>query len=191
MKSPELLLQQENYSQEDLAKALLQAYFATVHHIAYSILRNVEEADDIAQETFIKALHTIHRYRPGTSLKSWLSTIAVNLCRDRLRRRQARQRWHNAWRWLEDRRPPHPSPEAQTIRSEMDDELWRAVDQLGEKHSVPIILRYVHGMKAAEIAEILGVSEGTVYSRLHYACRKLENQLTVGDAQSGMFGVES
>ena len=191
MKSPEQLLQQRTYSQEELAESLLDTYFATVHHVAYSILRNVEEADDIAQETFIKALRTIHQYRPGTNLKSWLSTIAVNLCRDRLRRRQARQKWHNAWHWLEDRRPPHPSPEIQTIRGEMGNELWRAVDQLGEKHSIPIMLRYVHGMKAAEIAEILGVSEGTVYSRLHYACRKLGHQLTLGDAQSGLSGVES
>ncbi|MCB0246021.1 MAG: RNA polymerase sigma factor, partial [Anaerolineae bacterium] len=53
MKSPEQLLQQSTYSQEELAESLLDTYFATVHHVAYSILRNVEEADDIAQETFI------------------------------------------------------------------------------------------------------------------------------------------
>lgn len=191
MKSPEQLLQQDNYSPQDLAEALLNTYFAAVHHVAYSILRSLDEADDVAQETFITALRSIHRYRPGTNLKAWLSTIAVNLCRDRLRRRQARQMWHKAWHRLELQRPPHPSPETNTVRSEADAELWQAVERLGEKHSVPIVLRYVHGMKAAEIAEILGVSEGTVFSRLHYACRKLETQLAGSDLQAGLTGVES
>jgi len=86
MKSPEELLQHGKYSQEELALALMDAHFATIHHVAYSFFRNVEEADDIAQETFIVALRSIDRYRPGTSLKAWLSTIAVNLCRDQLRR---------------------------------------------------------------------------------------------------------
>ncbi len=190
MKSPEELLQHGKYSQEELALALMDAHFATIHHVAYSFFRNVEEADDIAQETFIVALRSIDRYRPGTSLKAWLSTIAVNLCRDQLRRRKARQTWHDAWQRLEFLRTPQPSPETHAVRSEADAELWKAVDHLGEKHSVPIILRYVHGMKAAEIAEILGVSEGTVYSRLHYACRKLESRLAVGDIQTGLSGVE-
>ena len=191
MKSPEELLQQREYSQEDLAQALLDTHFATVHHVAYSILRNVDEADDIAQETLITALRSIHSYHQGGNLKSWLSTIAVNLCRDRLRRRQARQRWTEAWHRLEFLRPTQPSPEMQTVRGEADEELWRAVGQLGEKHSVPIVLRYVHGMKAAEIAEILGLSEGTVYSRLHYACRKLKCQLAGSDLQADLTGVES
>ncbi|MEZ4771233.1 MAG: RNA polymerase sigma factor [Caldilineales bacterium] len=190
MERAEELLRKGRYSQEQLATALMDAHFATIHHIAYSILRSIEEADDVAQETFIVALRSIGRYRPGTSLRAWLSSIAVNQCRDRLRRRQARQRWHQAWHRLHLGQPPEPSPEVHAVRGEANAELWHAVEQLGEKHSVPIVLRYVHDMKAAEIAEILGVSEGTVYSRLHYACRKLERRLSAGTLETGLSGVE-
>ena len=70
------------------------------------------------------------------------------------------------------------SPETRTADHEMAGELWQAVYQLNVKHRLPVILHYVHGMTAPEIAAVLDIKDGTVYSRLHYACLKLEIHFT-------------
>jgi RNA polymerase sigma-70 factor (ECF subfamily) len=69
--------------------------------------------------------------------------------------------------------PSSPNPEEALIRSENQRRLKRAVDDLDDKHRQPVLLRYQQGMSVPEIAHALGLSEGTVYSRLHYAHRKL------------------
>ena len=69
------------------------------------------------------------------------------------------------------------SPEETAIRREDDQQIWEEVDALGEKHRLPVILRYVHELTVPEIATILGASQGTVHSRLHYAREKLQARL--------------
>ena len=86
---PDRLLRQGQVDRQLLAQSLLDHYFAPVHRLALSILADEAEADDVAQETFITALRRLDRYDPQTNLKAWLSTIAVNLSRDKLRRRKA------------------------------------------------------------------------------------------------------
>ena len=63
-------------------------------------------------------------------------------------------------------------------------ELWQAVENLGEKHRVPVILHYVHDLTATEIADMLEIREGTVYSRLYYACRKLAVHFSNSELES-------
>lgn len=173
---PERLLQVGRYSHAELAQVLIDAYYARIHHIAYSILRDIDAADDAVQDTLIKALHKIDQYRVGSSLEGWLITMVVNRSRDILRRRQRRQRWIAAWEGVQALRQPVKTPEKNVMRRETDEQLWEAVSQLNEKHRLPIILRYVHDMPIAQIAEILQIPEGTVHSRLYYACKKL-NQI--------------
>jgi RNA polymerase sigma-70 factor (ECF subfamily) len=75
-----------------------------------------------------------------------------------------------------------PTPEDLASQSDSDRRLWSAVDTLDDKHRMPIVLRYVHDLPVQEIAGILGISEGTVHSRLHYAREKLQKILTREDA---------
>ena len=110
-------------------------------------------------------------------MKAWLSTIAVNNCRDRLRKRKRQQANLAEWEFLESCRHKGFSPEEAAIKSESDSNLWALVNNLGEKHRIPIILRYVHDLPIREIAEILRIREGTVHSRLHYAIRKLQKHI--------------
>ena len=173
---PERLLQLGEYSHDQLAQALIDAYFAPIHHIAYSILRDVAAADDAVQETFIRALRSIDRYRPGSNLKGWLGTIVVNCCRDRLRQRQRRRRWRAVLGQDMSPNPAPKPPEKQVMDRETGTILWSAVDELGEKHRIPIILRYVHDLPIRDIAEMMEISEGTVHSRLYYACKKLNKR---------------
>jgi RNA polymerase sigma-70 factor (ECF subfamily) len=69
-------------------------------------------------------------------------------------------------------------PEQAIIQDEANWQVWRAVDDLGEKHRLPVILHYVHELSASEIAAVLGLSVGTVHSRLHYARQYLHARLS-------------
>ena len=181
---PDAILVQDNYDPGHLAEAMLGRYYAALHYLAYSILGDADEADDAVQEGLIRALARIDGYRPGSNMKAWLSSIVVNNCQDRMRRRQARQRLNNGLQWILRSSPSQKSPEEGRVNEEAKTALWSTVNQMGEKHRVPIILRYVHDLSVGEISQILNIREGTVYSRLHYACRSLGWQLAIDDREA-------
>ncbi|MBN1149183.1 MAG: RNA polymerase sigma factor [Anaerolineales bacterium] len=164
-------------------EALAAAYYSYICRLACSILDDPGEADDVAQETFIAAARALQGFRKQATPKTWLTSIAVNLCRGRLRRRRARATLQAALESLHFLRTPG-DPEQISIQNENHRQLWQAVDALDEKHRLPIILRYVHELTIPEIAESLGLNQGTVHSRLHYARQKLMSQL--GDVNPRM-----
>lgn len=155
---------------------LIDEYYSAMLRLAQSYLDDRAEAEDATQEIFIAAHKNLKRFRGDSSVKTWLYTIGTNLCRRRLRQRKRRE---VIWgRWERDQTEKHtPSLEHQAVRSESDAALWAAVDELKPKHREPIILRYVHDLTAREIGEVLGISEGTVYSRIHYAQKQLRGVL--------------
>jgi RNA polymerase sigma-70 factor (ECF subfamily) len=79
---------------------------------------------------------------------------------------------------------PHRGPEKTAGDRELVGELWLAVNELHDKHRLPIILHFLHGLTAVEIAGILEIKEGTVYSRLHYACRTLAGRFSDSELES-------
>jgi RNA polymerase sigma-70 factor (ECF subfamily) len=182
---PDFLLREGGADRQVLAESLLNSHFGDVHRLALSIMGDADDADDVAQETFITALRHIDRYDPGTNLRAWLSTITVNLCRDRLRRQKARNRWRDLF--TGGQRPPNERPrhmETRHIRREANAALWASVNALDEKHRLPVILRYANGFSVREVAQALRIPEGTVHSRLHHAIKKLAATLTGTDAEA-------
>jgi RNA polymerase sigma-70 factor (ECF subfamily) len=180
---PDAILLQDTHEPSHLAEAMLDRHYAALHFLAYSILGDAAEADDAVQETLISALGSIERYRPGSNMKAWLSSIVVNQCRDKMRRRKVREKLNDGLQWVFRSSPPPKSPEERRVGEEAKSALWSIVDQLGEKHRLPIILRYVHNLSVREISQILDVREGTVHSRLHYACSNLGRQLAIHDRE--------
>jgi RNA polymerase sigma-70 factor (ECF subfamily) len=156
---------------------LLGEYYPYIHRLAFSILDDLHEADDVAQETFIAAHKSLAEFRHESSPKTWLSSIAINASRDRLRKRKIRRSLTSTLQTFHLLKNPPASPEHLAIKNETDQSIWKAVDALDEKHRLPVILRYVHELNVPEIANILHISQGTVHSRLHYARRKLHAQL--------------
>jgi RNA polymerase sigma-70 factor, ECF subfamily len=160
-----------------LLETLVQEHYASVYRLALSILGDADEADDAAQETFIQAGQHLDRYQPGTQIKSWLAAITVNTCRGLLRKRRARQRLEEVLRAVRLISARPRSPEDLAVDVEGDEGLRRAVQGLDEKHRLPVILRYVHGLPVREVAAILNQPEGTIHSRLHYAHEKLRAEM--------------
>ena len=184
MGNPEQLLLQEHVDKGLLAQALLDYYYAPLLRLAYSLVGDSAAADDIVQETLLVALDKIDQYEPGTDLKAWLCRIAIFTSRNTIRRRKLREKWYAIWTRVAALGSPPRTPEQYTADHELAGELWQAVDGLSDKHRLPLILYHVHGMTAPEIAEVLGIKEGTVYSRLHYAGRKLAGQFMNSDLET-------
>jgi RNA polymerase sigma-70 factor (ECF subfamily) len=180
----EQLLQRSQVDDPLVAEALVQQYYAYVYRLALSVLNDPDEAEDATQETFISAILNLERYRGESSLKTWLYAIALNTCRGHLRKRKARHTMRKAWQGLQSIVAKPFTPEEAAAQSESHRLLWEAVDDLGDKQRIPVILRYAHDLTVPEIAEILGISEGTVHSRLHYARRKLHGYLSHADILS-------
>ncbi len=161
-----------------LTETLVSQYYPYIVRLAHSILQDAAEAEDVAQETFITALVHIEECDSDANFKAWLSTIAVNKCRDLLRKRKTRQKFTDAWQAVR-LLGQSPTPEEITEQSDAQTALWQAVNSLNDKHRLPILLRYVHNLSIHEIARVLDVKEGTIHSRLHNACQKLAGQLEV------------
>ena len=161
-----------------ISEALMNGYYSHIYRLSCSILSDPAEADDAAQETFIHAIRNLRHYQPGTNLKSWLSTIAVNICRDILRKRRAQQVLLSGLQTIIRLLKTSERTIEDTITHKHNcDNLWAAVRALDDKHRLPILLRFAHGLSVREIAQSMGLNEGTVHSRLHYAICKLKQRL--------------
>jgi RNA polymerase sigma-70 factor, ECF subfamily len=175
------LLHSRSVSEAEIIEHLLTYYYPDLRHLASNILEDTDEAEDAAQETLITAVSKLDRYQPGTNFKAWLYTIAVNICRGYLRKRKVRTNLHNVLAGLFHMRDSNPSPEEQVLRGEAETHLWQAVNALDDKQRLPVVLRYLHDLSNQEIAQVMGIREGTVRSRLHYALGKLQTELKQSD----------
>lgn len=152
---------------------LVCTHQAAVYRLALSILDDRAEADEAAQEAFLAALRRLGTFRGEAAFTTWLYAITVNTCRSRWRKGRTWQRLRGALQAARWGAPPDPLPEAAAAQRETAGAVWRAVQALGEKHRLPVILRYYHDLPTAEIAQILGISLGTVHSRLATARDRL------------------
>jgi RNA polymerase sigma-70 factor, ECF subfamily len=157
---------------------LIQEHQLGVFRLALSVLNDPFEANEAAQDTFIAALRGLNSYRETSSFKAWLFTIALNISRSRLRKLKAQERLQQTLTTLfrvHSQSPP--TLEEKAVSNEEEAALWNALEKLGEKHRLPIVLRYYHDFSIKEIAEILRIKEGTVHSRLSIAREKLRAEL--------------
>jgi RNA polymerase sigma-70 factor, ECF subfamily len=155
-------------------EVLVRRYQNYVFRLCYLVMRSEQDAEDMTQETFIRAFGALPRFefREGTSFEGWLYRIAVNACRSRMRRK-----WYQVLPWPEP--APHlaselaEQPDQLLMRGERRDEILAAIDMLGDKHRLVVILRYYAGMSNEEIARALNIPSGTVRSRMHVARQRL------------------
>lgn len=176
----EYKLSQGAVSSVEITDFIVTHFYADLHRLALSMLHDYAEADDVAQQAVINAVRKMDRYRPGSNLKGWLFKITVNLCRDLMRKKRAKERLQNLLKFKFSTERPHQkpaNPELELIHSEQDRQLWAAVNQLKEKHKLLILLRYSFELPHAEIGEIMGIPEGTVRSRLFHAHKQLHGLL--------------
>ncbi len=176
-----LSMQEQSFDSIALTEELVAQYYSYIVRLSYSVLRDPAEAEDVAQDTFVTALLRIEQCDPDSNLRAWLSTIAMNKSRDILRKRKRKVAFQTMLQSVRSFTDHHSSPENTAVSNDANSRLWAAVDKLSEKHRLPVILRYVHNLSIREIAEILETKEGTIHSRLFYACKKLGADLEIID----------
>lgn len=161
----------------------VHTYQQDIYRLSISILDDSNEAEDATQETLLAALRGIDSFHGDSSLKTWLYSISINLCRTRLQQHKRRERMAEVLGGIfRLRNESSLSVEEDVIQNEKDETFWRAIRSLKEKHRIPIVLRYYHDLSVAEIANILEIPEGTVHSRLNTARRQLHDVLKEGNS---------
>jgi RNA polymerase sigma-70 factor (ECF subfamily) len=159
---------------EKATRQLLERYRRPLYATLLRLTRNPADADELFQETFVRALGAGSRFDASRRFKPWIFTIATNLARDRAKRAA-----HFATPEL--RAPEElPQDERRAVEHQwnLQVDLSRALDQLSEPHRSVIELRYFEGLEESEIARSADIPRGTVKSRLHHALRKLRDLMT-------------
>ncbi|NDJ76760.1 MAG: sigma-70 family RNA polymerase sigma factor [Chloroflexi bacterium] len=176
--SDALLVQQTLDGDQQAFGELVLRYERDVFNLTYRMLNNRGEAEDAAQEAFLRAYANLERYDMNRSFKTWLLSIASNHCIDRLRRRRL------TWLSLEEPLPPHPAltsdipgPEEAALTNERNVFVQELLDNLSPDYRLAVVLRYWYDFSYAEIAEMLETTESAIKSRLFRARQALANQL--------------
>jgi len=154
---------------------LVIAYQHRVFGVALRMLRNRGEAEEIAQEVFLRVHRAVEDFRGEAKLSTWLYAITSRLCLNRLasgERRMAREGEESLERLRAD-----ADPAAHAERGELEAALQRAITELPEERRVVVVLRDFEGLSYEEIAAALDLPLGTVRSRLHRARTDLKEKL--------------
>lgn len=148
---------------------LVQAYQIPVYNLTYRMLGNAQEAEDAAQESFLRAYKRLNTYQPDKKFSNWILSIASHYCIDLLRRRR--------FQWLSVEDDPETAtlasdiaqPDEAALRNEQSEEVRRLLERLEPAYRAPLVLRYWHELSYKEIGDMLNLSEPAVKTRLHRA----------------------
>jgi RNA polymerase sigma-70 factor (ECF subfamily) len=167
----------------DAYEEIVQRYQQLAFRTAYMITRSAADAEEAAQEAFVKAYRALGRFRAGAEPRPWILRIVANEARNRVRSAGRRQQLE--LRLAEGFRPGEaaPSPEAAAVASEDRRRLLALVNQLDDDDRLVVASRYFLDLSSEETAAALGIPEGTVKSRLSRALAKLKTR--VGEVAGG------
>jgi RNA polymerase sigma-70 factor (ECF subfamily) len=154
------------------------SYLNSLYGAALRLTRNASDAEDLVQDTYVKAFRAAKQFKPGTNLKAWLFTILHNAFRNQ-QRDNGRDPVDVDSDRMELSAPADPAagPEAQLLRGTLDVDLQAALDALPEAFREVVWARDVDEFSYAEIADMLGLPAGTVMSRLSRGRRMLYDRL--------------
>jgi RNA polymerase sigma-70 factor (ECF subfamily) len=150
---------------------LVETYQTAIFNLCYRMLGDRCEAEDAAQEAFLRAYSQLHSYDPARSFKTWLFSIAAHYCIDRLRRRRV------IWLGIDDEpiqyhpalRESSPGPLEMAERGERSARVQALIERLSPQDRAAVVMRYWYDLSYEEIAEATGVTVSSVKSRLHRA----------------------
>ncbi|MGC9359140.1 MAG: RNA polymerase sigma factor [Anaerolineae bacterium] len=162
---------------EEAFAKLVEAYQRPIYNLAYRMLGSPGEAEDAAQETFLRAYTRLHTYDSSRKFSSWILSIGSHYCIDRLRRRRGKtvsMEEIMSERWLPD---DDPRPEQSTLDHEREALIQSMLQEVAPQYREVLILRYWHDYSYEDIAEITQTSISAVKSRLHRARNAIADAL--------------
>jgi RNA polymerase sigma-70 factor (ECF subfamily) len=168
---------------EAAVRAIMQANNRKLYRLARGILRNDGEAEDVVQETYVRAFTHLECFRGDSSLATWLSRIAMNEALGRLRRQRPGVEWSSLPQGVLEAqiiqfpRAASDDPEKSMSMRQIQHVVEHAIDELPEAFRLVFITRVIEGMNVEETAEILGLKPETVKTRLHRARAMLRDNV--------------
>jgi RNA polymerase sigma-70 factor (ECF subfamily) len=169
-------------------QALVERHRSMVYRVAYQFAGNHYDAEDIAQEVFIKVYRSLDKFRQDAQLSSWMYRIVMNACIDHRRRSHpsgtapfGEEAEHRLMNTVEET----PGPEDRAYAGELGEVLEAEINRLPQGQRVVFIMRHHQGLKLGEIAAALGLAEGTVKRQLHAAVHRLRTALSHANVTAG------
>jgi RNA polymerase sigma-70 factor (ECF subfamily) len=169
---------------EAAIRSIMQSNNRRLYRLARGILRNDSEAEDVVQETYVRAFTHLQDFRGDSSFATWLGRIAINEALGRLRRQRANVEWTSLPPGMLEAQIiqfPRPAasedPEKSMAQRQIQHVVEHAIDDLPEAFRIVFITRVIEGMNVEETAEILGLKPETVKTRLHRARAMLRDNV--------------
>ncbi len=164
---------------------LVRRYQARAYGVAVGIVGNRDDALDVVQDSFVKAYNALRDFRFDAKFYTWFYRLLMNKAIDKVREvsRNPQAAFDETYMKREDGEAVghaefYEKPDDAVARQELRRVMKQAIDSLPEHHRTVIVLREIEGLSYQEIAEILGISIGTVMSRIHYGKEKLRDLLS-------------
>ena len=180
----EELVQRARGRDEAAVRAMTQRYNRRLFRVARGILRDDAEAEDVVQETYVRAFTGLEHFRGDASFGTWITRIAMNEALGRLRRRRPTVEWENYGENPSQAEiisfpisAASSDPERTMAQSEIRAVLERAIDELPDAFRAVFVARVVEGMSVEETADLFGLQSETVKTRLHRARNLLRDAL--------------
>lgn len=149
----------------------------SLYGFALKLSRSRDDAEDLVSDALLRAFERWQQYQLGTNIRAWLFTILYHVFVSRTRRVDAREVHAADDDWTMSKVVGEADPEARYYDSFLDEEVVRAIDELPEEYRMAVVLSDLQELRYAEIAQVLGVPEGTVKSRLFRGRRLLKRKL--------------
>lgn len=176
-------IQQVLKGDQDAYGEIVEIYKDKVYQLSYRMLGNRHEAEDIAQEAFIRAFINIHSFNIDLKFSTWLFRIATNLCIDRIRKKKpdyyldAEVAGTDGLTMYSQIASKTDMPEKEIESLELEATIQREILKLPDKYRSVIVLKYIEELSLNEISEILNLPLGTVKTRIHRGREALRKQL--------------
>lgn len=161
----------------------IELYGKDIYAFCRQLTYSQQEAEELYQDTFLKAMELLQKIDAAETPKSYLLSIALRLWKNHKKKYACRKRIADMESLSEEKQEIEESSgyslEEEIIAREQAAEVRRAVQQLDDKHRLPVYLHYMEGLPVKEIARVLKIPQGTVKSRLYQARESLKNMLNV------------
>ena len=173
---------------DDAFRVLVERYSRRIFGLAFRMTGNEHDAEDVVQETFLRAFRRLKQFESRANFGSWLYRIAVNCSFDFMRTRQRREERHNSIRAADPTNPDpsqesvqlvadDPTPDRLTFSAEVQREVHSALERLSPKEKAAFVMRHFEGMSMKEIAGVLGIRTNATKNTIFRAVKKLRERL--------------